>query len=375
MRATSSSQINEANYCTMKYYLSRVLKRKSLRLVAYEKGNLIHRTIEHFFDFLGTEEEVEKDRKRRKLAKEKKHFFDRDSFVDYVVKKWIQVIKGDERSRESAESEQNPEKRREILENTICWGYDGQGWVIKNKFPDICRPLFDFLIQIGPPLFSELPFNFLIGNYRIRGRIDEVRLIGGQIVLRDFKTGYPRFKEMKILRDPQLTIYNAGLCTQLKYDSEMRRIFGLEGKIDEFMAGGRFLSPNLREEFFMVEALAVDPATQKIPPQVLIPATREDSDLYEVLDMIDGTRRKINEGIVYPESGKKCDDCDQKYNCLAESKKLCARHQEKVLAQPLLNLNPPIYTQPRTITEPPKLRQPRLRLTYKHGIQTGLKSD
>jgi hypothetical protein len=64
----TASRIDIANYCRMRYYLRYVEKESSLRLAAYAKGTLLHGLIEHFWDKLGTEEEVAKKRENKKYS-------------------------------------------------------------------------------------------------------------------------------------------------------------------------------------------------------------------------------------------------------------------------------------------------------------------
>lgn len=107
----SASRIDCANYCRMRYYLRYIEKEKALRLSAYAKGSLLHELIEHFWERLGTEEEVEKDRKNnKKKAAEKKRYFDGETFAGFARGKWSRVCQADMRLKEKLEKGNLSEK-------------------------------------------------------------------------------------------------------------------------------------------------------------------------------------------------------------------------------------------------------------------------
>ena len=110
----------------------------------------------------------------------------------------------------------------------------------------------------------------MANGFRFKGFMDEVRFgDNGKVVVRDYKSGRPWVGEMKLKHDPQLTIYNAGLCGLLKSDAGIRGALGLEGRLEEFMQGGIFTSQNIEGQFFMIEALSLDPEkVKKVPDAV-----------------------------------------------------------------------------------------------------------
>ncbi len=295
----SATQINVANYCTFRYYLRYVLGKQSSRLSAYVKGSLLHSLKEHFWDRLGTEEEVFS---KSKKFKDKK-YFDAESFVKYAEGKWKNIIVADQKSSKK-----------------ISWSYEEEKWTILTKIRPICYPLFNFLFEREKPLFVEFPFDFIVGGRRIKERIDEIRFENNKIVVIDTKSGYPRVGEMKLKHDPQLTVYAAGICAKLREDVNFAQRFDLEGRVEEFMSGAKYISPNIDVGFFMLEALGVSSEKTKIIPSPLVFSKREDNHFLEVLKMIDGVKQRCVDGDVYPERGKKCDICDLNHHCDRELK-------------------------------------------------------
>ena len=298
----SSTKVNTANYCGMRYYLRYMAGKKSARLSAYVKGSLLHSAVEHFWDRLGTPEEVASTSKQFKDKK----YSDAAGFVKHLQGKWWSIVIADRSAEEK-----------------MSWRYESEPFVIKGQLKPICTALFDHLVKIGPPIFSELPFDFQIEDERFKGRIDEVRKApDGKISVIDYKSGRPWIGAMKLAHDPQLTLYNVGLCSMIKSYPKIQAALGLEGRVEEFMGGGRFVSPNLREGFFMIESLSIDPAKVKTMPEVIYETTRTDENFFEFLKMIRSVKRRASEGDVYPERGKKCDDCDVRIDCDLELKRV-----------------------------------------------------
>ncbi len=296
----SATKINAANYGACRYYIRYVLHKKSLRLSAYVKGSLLHSLVEHFWDRLGDPSEIKRD-KKGKVVSDKK-YSSPEEFVKYAQGQWTSIVIADKTADEK-----------------IAWKFEKERYTIRGQLRDICTPLFHHLVKIGPPLFSELPFDFGIDNERFKGRIDEIRVSPeGQISVLDYKSGRPWIGEMKLSHDPQLTLYNVAICAMLRHNPEFAARLGLEGKLDEFMAGGRFISPLLREGFFMIESLAIDPQKVKSMPEIIYETSRTDEHFFAFLKMVQSVKKRASEGDVYPESGKKCDDCDVKHECLKE---------------------------------------------------------
>ena len=345
----SATQINVANYCNFRYYLRYILRKEPLRLSAYVKGSLLHSLKQHFWDRLGTEEEV---LNKSKKFKDKK-YSNAESFVKYAEGKWKNIIVADQKSNKK-----------------INWNYEEEKWTILSKIRPICYPLFNFLFEREKPLFVEFPFDFIVGERRIKGRIDEIRFENNKIIVIDTKSGYPRVGEMKLKHDPQLTVYAAGICSKLRDDVNFARKFNLEGKVDEFMEGKKYISPNIDVGFFMLEALGLDPEKVKSIPNPLVFSRREDNHLIEVLKMIDGTKKRCAEGDVYPERGKKCDSCDLRYHCDKELEKVNQGWMADKTGQLNFNFALPDYIRREDYTKKVKMPkrdplQKRMRFSYK----------
>ena len=308
----SATRINTANYCRMRHWLTYVdpRKPKRLRLSVYVKGSLLHGLIENFWEKLGTPEEVDKKSSRKK-------YHDAEGFAKYAKGKWQSIIIADNHLREKYEQEQDEEEAEKLENKLIYWRDNNDKYQIKNTLPKICKPLFDSLHEEGPPLFTELSFNFVIGDKRFRGKIDEVRKRDGKIVIRDYKSGRPWVGYMKASFDTQLTLYNVGLCSLAHENEEIAEKLGLEKKVvEQYMGNPRFIDPNFIVEFFMIEALSIDlgPRIKTIPP-VIVSSYRNDNHFFELIKMINGSQRDIDTGNIYPERGRKCDSCDVRHVC------------------------------------------------------------
>ena len=282
----SSTMIDVANYCMMRYYLIYVEREKRMNFSSYEKGSLLHKMIEDFW--------IEKN--GFKIPK----YDSAKEFASKAQGKWVQRIIGAEKSG-----------------RVIDWRFENEKWLIRSSLPGICIPLYEWLVREGPPLYSELPFefSFLEGDNRriFKGRIDEVRIRDGKVILRDYKSGNPLIGEMKVKHDPQMTLYSVGLCSLCKADPNFAKSLGLEAEANKFMGNPIFISEKIHPEFFMVEALRY--SNQKIPQQVIYPTFRTDEHFFELIRMIDGVTEKINKELIYPERGRKCDYCDVKIAC------------------------------------------------------------
>jgi len=312
----SATRINTANYCRMKYYLTYADpdKPKPLRLSAYVRGSLLHGLIENFWDKLGTPEEVSKKTSKKK-------YYDAESFARYAQGKWSGIIFADDSVKEKYKgyiSQGNTDESDKIKSHLIYWKDDQEKWIIKAGLKKECEPLFSCLINEGRPLFSELPFDFILNNRRFTGRLDEVRMNNGKVKIRDYKSGNPWVGDEKRDFDPQLTMYNVSLCSLCYSDRELAAKLGLESSlVDKFMGNPMYINPDFEVEFFMIDSLGIDPANPKIRevPPLIVGSERRDEHFFEVIKMIEGIEESIRTRNIYPERGRKCDSCDMKLNC------------------------------------------------------------
>lgn len=313
----TASRIDVANYCRMRYNLIYIEKEKPLRLSAYAKGILLHNLIEHFWDKLGTEEEVTRKSSGKKYS-------NAEEFTNYVKGLWMRDIIA---SRNS--------------ENPIQWSYDNEEWVINSDLSDICRPLYPILMREGKPIFAEIGFDFNILEKRFKGRIDYVKIRDGKVVIGDYKSGRPWLGEMKLKNDPQLTFYNIGLCS-LCSDGEFAERLGLREKRKEFMGNPIYINPDFVMEFFMIEAPVFN-LKKKHSIEVINPTTRRDAHFFELIKMIDGIEKAVSEGEIVPDRGRKCDSCDMKYACEKRLDKVGAGNLEDKMGQGFFSFAIPAY--------------------------------
>lgn len=170
--------------------------------------------------------------------------------------------------------------------------------------------------------FEENPKN--VFDLWFSGRIDEIRLRDGKVVIRDYKSGNPWIDQMKVKHDPQLTFYNAGLCSILWKDEALAYELGVSSeRIRRYMGKPNFIDSDFVEEFFMIEApvvrermLAKNPeVNNNLLPEVLHQTSRINGHFFELMRMIKGTEESVRAGIIYAERGRKCDYCNVKEEC------------------------------------------------------------
>jgi RecB family exonuclease len=350
----SSTKVNTANYCHMRYFLRYIMHNQPQRLSAYVRGSLLHALIENFWEKLGTLEQTQK-----KSLKKKYH--DAETFGKYARGLWNSIIIADERAKEK-----------------ITWAYEDEKWVILNKLPSLCEKLFSFIHKEGPPLFTEQPFDFIFQNERFKGRIDEIRVQNGKIILRDYKSGQPWVGDMKLKHDPQLTLYSVGLCAMIRANPEFARILGLEGKVEEFMQGNIFTSPNMEEQFFMIDSFNINAEKVHSIPETINSTTRIDANFYELISMVKGVQKSITEGNVYPERGKKCNVCDMKDACDKQLQNVGKGNLVEPNGQQLLSLVSPVcprYVQGDLFQAQEIPVQRKFRFRYPKPQQTILTKD
>ena len=295
----TASKINAANYCIFRFWLRYFdpLKPEPLRLSAYVKGSLSHDLIENFWKRIGTPEEVASTSKKFKDKK----YFDAESFSKYAKGKWTSIIMADEKA-----------------ENKIHWKDKDEKWFIRANLPKICEPLFPFLQDEGPPLFSEFAIDVYLNGRYYHGRMDEIRKRENKIIIRDWKSGNPWIGEMKLKHDPQLTLYNFLFCSHANKNKEFAEKLGLEEKITEqYMGNPLYVDPNIELQFGMIEALSINLDSPKIKtiPELVRKTARTNENFFELVKMIDGSEKSVRTGNVYAERGRKCDYCDMSVAC------------------------------------------------------------
>lgn len=359
----SATRINVANYCRMRYYLNYVDpdKPKPLRLSAYVRGSLLHGLIENFWDKMGTPEEVSK-------KSSKKKYCDAESFSSYAQGKWQGIIFADDSVKEKYNayfSQGNSDEAEKIKSHLIYWKNSQEKWTIKSGLKRECIPLFSYLLNEGRPLFSELKFDFVLNNRRFTGRLDEVRKRDGKVIIRDYKSGNPWVGDEKKYFDPQLTMYNVSLCSLCYDDRAFAEKLGLESSlVDKFMGHPMYINPDFQVEFFMIDALGIDPSNPKIHdiPPVIVSSDRKDAHFFEVIKMIEGIEESIRTKNIYPERGRKCDSCDLKSPCRDKLNDVRAGTLVDKRGQQYFNFATPLFIQKE---EKPAFNQRKFRFRYK----------
>lgn len=288
-RYVSASQIDTANYCRMRYYLKyfHPNKPKPLRISPYVKGGLLHGLIETFWLFLDptvyasnlditheVPEFIQRQRTHKKQTKNSNWHKDKikpkydspESFGKYSLGRWKKLVVQNKKCND-------PTRK-------IYWrnGFDddSEAWEIGAIIPRICEPVFEELYEEGPPMYSELNFEFVLGGIRFFGYIDEVKLRERdgekKVVIRDYKSGSPwGIQAMKRDFDPQLTFYNAGLCAKSFHSEEFAKSLDLEKIRHKFMGNPMHINPDFEEEFFMVEAPSLHRFANTPPPEKPLP--------------------------------------------------------------------------------------------------------
>ena len=308
----SSTRLNFANYCKRRYFLKYILREEQLLPSVYRRGSLMHNLMCHektgvtFWDRLGKKEEIKRNKKGKVISKKK--YSNPEEFVDYAQGQWLMMCNQDEKAGRSIE-----------------WRFDGEMWEIYNHYiPQVCNPLFDYAVNEGPPIYSELKFDFLFEKRRFKGKIDEIRLNRESIVIRDYKTESPWAGEMKLLGNPQLTLYCFAVCSLAYKDGEFAKSIGLENERERFFGNPNYISDRIKPELFMFDTLRRDPETTKSMPELIYRTTRKDDDILALFLNLQDIEEEVKEFlsrrkklIPSTEFGKKCDDCDMRKSCLS----------------------------------------------------------
>jgi hypothetical protein len=293
------------------------------------KGTLFHDAIDHFWDKLGTEEEVAKTKNK----KNGKKYFDAKSFSDYLSGVWISKVIGAEHSGRK-----------------INWDYPGQGYSMKPKIHEIAFCLFPYILERGKPLYSEIPFQFILGNRKFNGRIDEIRLKNGKVVVTDFKSGTPFMKEIKRDHDIQMTMYNVGIGSLCYANEEFAKSLGFGDIRKTFFGHPNFVNENVEHEFIMIEAPVRIKQLQQMGktnlPEFSLKTFRKENHFYEILKMLDGVEASLKNGIVYPQTGHKCDYCVMKEICKKRLESLAFEIPVDKTGQIIMSFASPTYKLP-----------------------------
>ena len=301
------------NYCLMRYYLKYVQHEKELELPAFKKGSCLHELVEHFWNRLGDK------------------YNNAEGFGKYGRGKFYQKIIMFESSGKK-----------------VDWTFKEQKHTMAESVKKVCVSLFDILLNEGPPLYTEIPFEFVAFRRRFIGKIDEIRIKNGELIIRDYKSGKSWMGYMKLHHDPQMTMYNVGLNSLCYHDENFAKSVNLPSKKEKNKS---FVNDKIIHEFFMLEAqhvkeLAKENKKIKTIPELINRTSRTDDHFYEVIKMIQGGEKRVIEGNIYPERGRKCDDCSMKLAC--EKKVVHAKKNisEDESGQGIFSFAAPLFMKP-----------------------------
>ncbi|MEK6840339.1 MAG: PD-(D/E)XK nuclease family protein [Nanoarchaeota archaeon] len=323
----SFSKLDDANYCLMRYYLRWIERAPYPNPPFFFKGRFFHSLMENFWERLGTSEEVAMSRNKR--DKNGKKYSSNEEFADYVRRQWIHDIIQNKNSK--------------VPGNVVNWDFKGQEFLMAEKMKEMAYHFFNPLIGLGKPLYQEKKFEFVFGHRKFRGRIDAIRFVNGKILIDDYKSGSPWIGPMKINHDPQMSMYNVGLAAICSQDENFAESLGLKENRNEFLNDPAYLVEEVENRFVMVEAPAYWARTEdkkKIERVPLIHSTSRKREHF-----YDGVEKSIEQGIIYPERGRKCDGCVMKKAC-EEKLEDALRQFPQIRGQGLFAFVAPIFTMP-----------------------------
>ena len=323
----TASAISSANYCGMRWWLEYVKKVERARLSVYEKGTVLHELIENFW---------------KKRAKNAITHENAQAFAEHAQGKWMQRVIMSKKS-----------------DSPISWRFENEPWVIKKQINKLAPALYDYLIAEGPPLFSELLFDFKFDGIRYKGRIDEIRVRDNQPLVRDYKSGNPRMGNMRRTYDPQPTVYCLAVSALAHARKSFAKELGLEDEASSLMGNPRVISPRIAFEYVMLEDR--DNETDKVSISAHR-GTRTDANYVELRAMIQGIEARHRANAIYPERGSKCDSCPVKDACVSYAQGIPLNNQPK--QQRFFNFSePPLYD--LTINRDEADKQGRLSKVYR----------
>ncbi len=385
IKDVSSTKLDVVNYCVMRFVLKYIEHAKELELSVFKKGKTLHDLTEHFWSRLDVK------------------YSNAEEFGDYGYGKFYQMIKAFESSGKK-----------------VDWSYKDEMYVMAENVRKVSKSLFKILRAEGPPLFdeqtgkylTEVRFDFRAFDRNFTGKIDEIRRKDGKLVVRDYKSGKPWMGHMKINHDPQMTIYNAGLCSKAKKDRGFAELIGLSEDRHLFDGNPNYVSNKIQHEFFMLDAPYISDKmaekskkdiAQKIMddiglyfmgveefgnileryfgaeiksktlPKVINETKRTNEHFLEIIKMLDGAEKIIQSGMVYAERGRKCDDCNVNISCQEKLKEINKEFPADKKGQLMFSYAIPYYMK-SIQTEEQKIKQEKLfkepKKTFKITNQT-----
>lgn len=320
----NKTNIEHAMTCTMQFYLLDIEKIKTPTIGPFVMGIFVH----HILDKLFFNEKKEPKYKSP------------ESFANAVAGK------RNERGRLKGGMWIHSIKDNKYRGKLIEWQSREEPFILRERLWKLCHISYPTIVKYGPPLHSELSFNFEIDGKHFNGRIDQLRKINNRPHIWDFKTGLSIPGDMMRSYDPQFTLYSLAIGVNCYKNREFARSIGItDEEAEKFPEDPGIIARNMALEYFLLEY------------NEIIRVKRDNIQYNLFLDMVDSKERQINSGNISVEIGRHCDRCLARREC---DKRTGGRIAEVYHSfQPdLFSYIPKILEQPK---EKPKIKQITLR--------------
>jgi hypothetical protein len=266
----SASKILVTSDCMMNYYIIYEMKLKPLMNGPMAAGRHIHRKKEKFY----IQDKSGLVRPRYKSA---------ETFASAAGREFIRAV------------------TRGGMKDQVKWRDKKEMFIMKSYVEKICKGVYDRFEDEGPPVYVELPFKYVRDRRLFTGFIDEVRK---GPVIRDYKSGKKRPKEMTRIYNPQFTLYVVSLGFKCMEDPAFAESLGISP--EEAMSWRD-------DPDFMFKH--TDLEYHHMHDDEIIPLERGSMQYEELLKTLKGWEKRIDSGEIYAERGEKCNWCDTKDVC------------------------------------------------------------
>lgn len=277
----TATKIDHGTFCIRKlWYLNiRVPRHVPPATGPQTRGIFLHKFIEKFY---------KKDKSGIIVPK----FKSADAFVNTAVVRWNYIV-----------------SRGTIQNKQIKWKDKKEPWILREEIKKICKNIYEKYSQEEPPLFTEVPSDFKFDGRHYRIRIDEIRK--GK-TLRDIKFSHRTPEEVKLLVDPQFTLYLLGYMVMGHEDREFAKICGVSlEEVEKWMGNPNILSENINLEYCLIRDEGIK----------IYPTKRNNNHYYDFCNMLQGLEKQIEEEQwKYVKRGRNCAYCDCNELCIKEAR-------------------------------------------------------
>jgi CRISPR/Cas system-associated exonuclease Cas4 (RecB family) len=273
----SASKIDDATYCPRLFYYKHVRKMEFPTNGLMALGIFIHRVMEKSFYNDG-------GKPRYKTA---------DSFANAMAGRWKRYII----------------KTGKIRRRKISWRDEKEPWVIANyDIPLLCKNAYEVCSQEKRPLFKEAKFDFELDGRKYRGKIDAIAKRDDKIIIRDYKSGRRKPRQMKLDFDPQFTLYFLAVGCLCYGDKRFAEALEISDEVRARWAGNPVYLPDIIQgEYFLMRE------------KELLPMTRRDCHYYDFCNMLEGLENMVRDEEFEPHRGRLCDYCEARGICREET--------------------------------------------------------